>query len=116
MDMTVMPHIRLHKSRSFMMIRRRRRDLGALPLPAGERVGVRGFEAHLETLTPHPNPLPTELGLARVRHLMRGRSRINPTSAGEGADRVSLKRVDHYEGWYHDRLPTKAPCGGQRAT
>src|SRR5262249_46930597 len=32
--------------------------LGALPLPGGERVGVRGGETHRETLTPHPSPLP----------------------------------------------------------
>jgi putative ABC transport system substrate-binding protein len=31
---------------------------GALPLPGGERVGVRGFETHRESLTPHPTPLP----------------------------------------------------------
>src|SRR5215813_6713617 len=34
------------------------RELGGLPLPDGERVGVRGFEAYRETLTPHPIPLP----------------------------------------------------------
>ena len=32
---------------------------------------------------PHPTPLPSELGFTRVRNLMSGRSRINPTSAGE---------------------------------
>src|SRR5712692_8882655 len=43
------------------------RRLGALPLPLGERVGVRGFEAYRETLTPHPNPLPMGEGADRVR-------------------------------------------------
>src|SRR5712692_9768877 len=45
----------------------RRRACGALPLPSGERVGVRGFDAHRETLTPHPTPLPTGEGADRVR-------------------------------------------------
>jgi very-short-patch-repair endonuclease len=32
---------------------------------------------------PHPNPLPPELGLARVRHSKSGQSRIYPTLVGE---------------------------------
>ena len=44
-----------------------RTDLGALPLPGGERVGVRGFEAYRETVTPLP--------------------------MGEGADRVAARPV-----------------------
>jgi hypothetical protein len=53
-----------------------RRKLGVLPLPAGERVGVRGFGSierpqllknHRETLTPHPTPLPMGEGADRVR-------------------------------------------------
>ena len=40
------------------MKRRKFIALDALPLPSGERVGVRGVEAHRETLTPHPTPLP----------------------------------------------------------
>src|SRR5260370_41328566 len=41
--------------------------LGVLPLPGGERVGVRGSEAHRETITPHPTPLPMGEGAERVR-------------------------------------------------
>src|SRR5262249_58073538 len=41
--------------------------LGVLPLPGGERVGVRGFEAHREILTPHPTPLPRGEGPERAR-------------------------------------------------
>jgi hypothetical protein len=44
-----------------------RRELGLLPLPIGERVGVRGVEAYRETLTPHPIPLPMGEGAERVR-------------------------------------------------
>jgi hypothetical protein len=44
-----------------------RRDLGVLPLPAEERVGVRGFAADRETLTPHPTPLPMGEGADRIR-------------------------------------------------
>src|SRR5262249_8832939 len=44
-----------------------RSDLGVLPLPGGERVGVRGLEASRETLTPHPIPLPMGEGADQVR-------------------------------------------------
>jgi putative tryptophan/tyrosine transport system substrate-binding protein len=43
-----------------------RSALGVLPLPTGERVGVRGFEAHRKTLTPHPIPLPAGEGADRA--------------------------------------------------
>jgi hypothetical protein len=33
-----------------------RRECGVLPLPLGERVGVRGFETYRETLTLIPPP------------------------------------------------------------
>ncbi len=48
-----------------------RNKLGGLPLPIGERVGVRGLKAYRKTLTPHPTPLPM----------------------GEGADRASLQSM-----------------------
>ena len=37
--------------------------------PLGERVGVRGLQNYRETLTPHPNPLPAEVGFIRLRPL-----------------------------------------------
>ena len=40
--------------------------LGALPLPGGERVGVRGFKAHRESVTPQPIPLPMGEGAERA--------------------------------------------------
>jgi hypothetical protein len=48
------------------LAQRRRRALGVLPLPFGERVGVRGLEAYRETLTPHPSPLPMGEGADRI--------------------------------------------------
>jgi putative tryptophan/tyrosine transport system substrate-binding protein len=42
--------------------------LGTPPLPSSrERVGVRGFEAHRETFTRHPTPLPMGEGAERAR-------------------------------------------------
>jgi len=35
--------------------------------PFGERVGVKGLPAPRETLTPHPTPLPAEVGFIRLR-------------------------------------------------
>src|SRR5262245_65832762 len=54
---------------AFMLARWVCRELGGLPLPDEERVGVRGFEAYRETLTPHPIPLPAEVGFIRLRPL-----------------------------------------------
>src|SRR5262245_27019590 len=48
------------------MKQQQRQKLGALPLPAGERVGVRGFENRRGTATPHPIPLPMGEGAHRV--------------------------------------------------
>jgi ABC-type uncharacterized transport system substrate-binding protein len=83
-----------------------RNALGALPLPpelglarvrhlngrsrlnptsVGERVGVRGFEAHREGLTPHPTPLPMGEGAERVRGAsvgMRRRAFLTLLAAG----------------------------------
>src|SRR5439155_17100137 len=55
--------------------------------PFGERVGVRGLQTYREILTPHPTPLPVEVGFIRLRPL-KYRTRVNPSSVGEGADRV----------------------------
>src|SRR5215468_3591910 len=46
--------------------RRGRNDFGVLPLPAGERVGVRGLYRTREALTPHPTPLPMGEGADRA--------------------------------------------------
>src|SRR5260370_40441343 len=54
----------------FPLARERRRaggEFALLPLPCGERVGVRGIEAHRETKTPHPTPLPMGEGAERAR-------------------------------------------------
>src|SRR5260370_1436943 len=54
----------------FPLARERRRaggEFALLPLPCGERVGVRGIEAHRETKTPHPPPLPMGEGAERAR-------------------------------------------------
>src|SRR6266436_4982761 len=54
----------------FPLARERRRaggEFALLPLPGGERVGVRGIEAHRETKTPHPTPLPMGEGAERAR-------------------------------------------------
>jgi glycosyltransferase involved in cell wall biosynthesis len=42
------------------LLRRRFRPTraGALPLPSGERAGVRGAKVYRENVTPHPTPLP----------------------------------------------------------
>jgi hypothetical protein len=37
----------------------RRQELGAFPLPVGERVRVRGFEPIEGLIPPHPTPLPS---------------------------------------------------------
>src|SRR5215470_17357285 len=63
------------------------RELGGLPLPDGERVGVRGFEAYRETLTPHPIPLPV----------------------GEGADRACLENVRVSHDLNSSRPPRPSP-------
>ena len=69
-----------------------RGELGVLPLPLGEMVGVRGFEAHRETLTPHPTPLPSKSGLPELR-TFEDATRASPGRVGEGADRASLQSV-----------------------
>src|SRR5258708_12305214 len=58
--------------------------LGVLPLPGGERVGVRGSEAHRETITPHPTPLPMGEGAERARgtHIRIGRRAFISLLAG----------------------------------
>ena len=56
--------------------------------PFGERVGVRGLPAYRETLTPHPTPLPSELGFTRVRHSKVAEVGYIRLRLGEGADRV----------------------------
>jgi hypothetical protein len=60
------------------------RELGAPPLPEGER----GLEAHREIVTPHPTPLPPELGFTRVRHFKLAEVGYIQLRLGEGSDRV----------------------------
>src|SRR2546430_16712593 len=43
--------------------------------PFGERVGVRGLPNYRGTLTPHPTPLPAEVGFTRLRPLQKCRDR-----------------------------------------
>jgi hypothetical protein len=71
--------------------------------PFGERVGVRGLPVvgidpnlltHSSMVPKESSPLPSELGLARVRHFEVGRSRINPTSAGERARAAIVRPRD----------------------
>src|SRR5260221_3125059 len=39
------------------------------------------------SLPPHPTLLPAEVGFIRLRQASRCRTRVNPSSVGEGADR-----------------------------
>src|SRR5207249_3359009 len=49
--------------------------LGAPPLPSGEGVGVRGFEAHRGIFIPHPTPVPMGEGAERARGASTGLKR-----------------------------------------
>src|SRR5262245_13694652 len=61
--------------------------------PFGERVGVRGLENYRETLTPHPTPLPAEVGFIRLRPLQMPNSG-KPEFGGRGS-RSNLPPVGH---------------------
>src|SRR5215831_16401333 len=52
--------------------------------PFGERVGVRGIQNDRETLTPHPTPLPAEVGFIRLRPLQMPNSG-KPEFGGRGS-------------------------------
>ena len=65
-----MNDLQRHAFKFHRMVHQPSDKLGQLPLPYGERAGVRGFEICRETVTPLPK--------------------------GEGADRASLTRVLHY--------------------
>jgi error-prone DNA polymerase len=73
-----------------------RRDLGVLPLPAEERVGVRGFAADRETLTPHPTPLPMGEGADRVCRPADKQIAL-PHPTGEGDDQADHLREPDVE-------------------
>src|SRR5882724_7779219 len=61
------------------------RGTAGLPLPAGERVGVRGFgQTRVCNPSPHPSPNRTRVYPSSV-HSINGRSRKHPTSAGRGS-------------------------------
>src|SRR5262249_59338643 len=47
--------------------------------PLGRGFGVRGFETHRESLTPHPTPLPMGEGADRVRRIAVTRSKTCST-------------------------------------
>jgi hypothetical protein len=47
-----------------------------------------GVRTYRETITPQPTPLPAEVGFIRLRPLQKCRTRVNPSSVGEGAHRV----------------------------
>src|SRR5205807_8252253 len=52
--------------------------------PFGERVGVRGLQTYREILTPHPTPLPAEVGFIRLRPLQMPNSG-KPEFGGRGS-------------------------------
>src|SRR5438067_2739954 len=52
------------RTRMRCMAERQSGERGALPLPIGERIGVRGLQPYREGVTPHPNPLPMGEGTA----------------------------------------------------
>jgi hypothetical protein len=58
--------------------------------PFGERV-VRGLQNYRETLTPHPHLSQPKSDLSNFGRL-KCRTRVNPSSVGEGADRVRRNR------------------------
>src|SRR5262249_14702110 len=75
--------------------------------PLGERVGVRGLRNCRETLTPHPTPLPAEVGFIRLRPTSICRTRVNRSSVGEGAARARCAADQRHRG---RRFPPCAPA------
>jgi hypothetical protein len=53
---------------------------------------VRGVRIYRETLTPHPTPSPSRSRIYPTSADLKCRTRVNPSSVGEGADRVRRNR------------------------
>src|SRR6202008_3966766 len=61
-------------------------------------------------------PLPTEFGFTRIRQQMIGRSRINPTSAGEGAGVRGARSLDSHRSPHPTRVDLFPPGRGEEKT
>src|SRR5262249_39503727 len=59
----------------------------------GRGLGGGGYKTYGQILPPHPTPLPAEVGFIRLRPLQKCRTRVNPSSVGEGADRACSQLI-----------------------